>query len=81
MRVRHRHGTARQGRARQDIAVVRSVRARCVSCLVGCCRQTFCSPHLLLVVERPRDLVVVSGAEVDHDVLVAEEKHDGARVV
>jgi len=37
--------------------------------------------HLLLVVERPGDLVVVSGSKVDHDVLVAEEEHDGARVV
>ena len=40
-----------------------------------------CHTHLLLVVEGPRDLVVVTRAEVDHDVLVAEEEHDGAGVV
>ena len=37
--------------------------------------------HLLLVLHGPVDLVVVSRAQVDHDVLVAEEEHDGARVV
>lgn len=37
--------------------------------------------HLLLVLQRPVDLVVVAGAQVDHDVLVAEEEHHGARVV
>lgn len=37
--------------------------------------------ELLLVVEHPVDLVVVSRPEVDHHVLVAVEEHDGARVV
>lgn len=37
--------------------------------------------HLMFVVERPVDLVVVARAQVDHDVLVAEEEHDGARVI
>lgn len=37
--------------------------------------------ELLLVRHRPVDLVVVSCAKVDHDVLVSEEEHDGARVV
>lgn len=37
--------------------------------------------HFLLVFQRPVDFVVVSGAQVDHDVFVAEEKHDRARVV
>lgn len=45
------------------------------------CRTETLAAHLLFVVERPRDLVVVSRPEVDHDVLVAEEEHDGARVV
>ena len=37
--------------------------------------------HLLLVVESPGDFVVVTCAEVDHDVLVAEKEHHGAGVV
>ncbi|CAN8003102.1 unnamed protein product, partial [Ixodes hexagonus] len=37
--------------------------------------------HLLLVLQGPVDLVVVARAQVDHDVLVAEEEHDRARVV
>lgn len=37
--------------------------------------------ELLLVFENPVDLVVVSGSAVDHDVLVAEEEHDGAGIV
>ncbi len=37
--------------------------------------------QLLLVLHRPVDLVVVAGAQIDHDVSVAEEEHDGARVV
>jgi len=37
--------------------------------------------ELLLVLEDPVELVVVAGAEIAHDVLVAEEEHDGARVV
>lgn len=37
--------------------------------------------RLLLVVEGPGDLVVVTGAEIDHDVLVSEEEHHGAGVV
>mmetsp|Transcript_24401 Transcript_24401/g.68570 ORF Transcript_24401/g.68570 Transcript_24401/m.68570 type:complete len:225 (-) Transcript_24401:8-682(-) len=36
--------------------------------------------HLLLVGQRPVDLVVVARAQVDHDVLVAEEEHGRARV-
>ena len=35
----------------------------------------------LLVFHGPVDLVVVSGAQVNHHVLVAEEEHDGAGVV
>ena len=35
----------------------------------------------LLVLHGPVDLVVVSGAEIDHHVLVPEEEHDRARVV
>lgn len=37
--------------------------------------------ELLLVLEDPVELVVVSGAKVDHHVLVAKEEHDCARVV
>lgn len=37
--------------------------------------------ELLFIFEDPVDLVVVSGAAVDHDVFVAEEKHDGAGIV
>lgn len=43
--------------------------------------EFFASACLLLVVEGPRDLVVVSGAEIDHDVLVSEKEHHGAGVV
>lgn len=37
--------------------------------------------HLLLVVKCPRYLVVVTGAEIDHDVLVSEEEHHRAGVI
>eukprot|EP00306_Pavlova_sp_CCMP459_P021172 CAMPEP_0185541328 /NCGR_PEP_ID=MMETSP1381-20130426/1892_1 /TAXON_ID=298111 /ORGANISM="Pavlova sp., Strain CCMP459" /LENGTH=184 /DNA_ID=CAMNT_0028153231 /DNA_START=988 /DNA_END=1543 /DNA_ORIENTATION=- len=37
--------------------------------------------HLLLVCQGPVDLVVVTRAQVDHDMLVPEEEHDSARVV
>ena len=37
--------------------------------------------HLLLVLQRPVDLVVVARAQIDHDVLVPVEEHGGARVV
>jgi len=37
--------------------------------------------HLLLVLHGPVDLVVVTGAQIDHDELVPEEEHGGARVV
>jgi hypothetical protein len=35
----------------------------------------------LLVFHCPIDLIVVSCAQIDHDVLVAEEEHDGTRIV
>lgn len=37
--------------------------------------------ELLLVVQHPVQFVVVSGAEIAHDVFVAEEEHDCAGVV
>ena len=37
--------------------------------------------HLLLVLQRPVDLVVVTRAQIDHDVLVPVEEHGGAGVV
>lgn len=37
--------------------------------------------HLLLVVEGPIDLVIVTGAQVHHDVLVPEEEHHSAGIV
>src|SRR5690242_10604599 len=37
--------------------------------------------QLLLILEHPIQLVVVSRAEIAHHVLVAEEEHDRARVV
>ena len=37
--------------------------------------------ELLSVGQRPVDLVVVSGAKIDHDVLVAEKIHHRARIV
>merc|ERR1711977_317469 len=37
--------------------------------------------HLLLVGHGPADLVVVTSAEIDHDVLVAEEEHGRAGIV
>lgn len=37
--------------------------------------------ELLLVIKNPVQLVIVTGSEIAHDVLVAEEEHDGARVV
>jgi hypothetical protein len=37
--------------------------------------------HLLLVSDRPVDLVVIAGRQVHHDVAVAEEEHDGALVI
>ena len=36
---------------------------------------------LLLVLHRPINLVVVAGAQIDHDVLVAEKEHDCHRVI
>ena len=35
----------------------------------------------LFVLHGPIDLVVVSRAQINHDVLVTEEEHTGARVV
>lgn len=37
--------------------------------------------HLLLVLQWPVDLVVVTRAQIDHNVLVAEEEHHRARIV
>ena len=37
--------------------------------------------QLLLILHGPVDLVVVPRPQIDHDVLVAEEEHDGAGVV
>lgn len=37
--------------------------------------------ELLLIVQHPVQFVVVSGTEIAHYVLVAEEEHDGAGVV
>lgn len=37
--------------------------------------------ELLLVLKNPLDLVVVTGTQIDHHVLVSEEEHEGARVV
>lgn len=37
--------------------------------------------ELLLVLEDEVELVVVSGSQIHHDQLVAEEEHDGHRVV
>ncbi len=37
--------------------------------------------ELLLILQYPVKLIVVSGAKVTHHVLVAEEEHNGARVV
>lgn len=37
--------------------------------------------HLLLVLQSPVDLVIVTGAKINHDVLVPEEEHAGARVI
>lgn len=37
--------------------------------------------HLLLILQGPVDLVVVSGAQINHDVFVAEEEHHRARVI
>ncbi|CAD0203491.1 unnamed protein product [Chrysodeixis includens] len=37
--------------------------------------------HLLLVFQRPVDLVVVAGAQIYHNVLVAEEEHHRAGVI
>lgn len=36
---------------------------------------------LLLVVHSPVDLVIVASTQINHDVLVTEEEHDGARIV
>jgi len=36
---------------------------------------------LLLILKHPVELVVVARAKITHDVFVAEEEHDGARVV
>jgi hypothetical protein len=37
--------------------------------------------NLLLAVQGPVDLVVVTSPKVDHDVLVSKKKHYGARIV
>lgn len=37
--------------------------------------------ELLLIIHGPVDFVVVSSAQINHDVLVAEEKHDSAWVI
>ena len=37
--------------------------------------------ELVDVIERPVDLVIITGAQIDHDVLVAEKEHEGARIV
>lgn len=37
--------------------------------------------HFLLVLQWPVDFVIVSRPQIDHDVFVAEEEHDCARVV
>ena len=37
--------------------------------------------HLLRVLQGPVDLVVVACAKINHDVLVAVEEHEGARVI
>ena len=39
------------------------------------------SIKLLLVVHGPIYLVVISSAQINHDVLIPEEKHDRARVI
>lgn len=36
--------------------------------------------HVLLVIQRPRHLVIVAGAEVDHNMSVSEEEHARALV-
>ena len=37
--------------------------------------------HFLLVLQCPVDFVVITGAQIDHDVLISEEKHHRAGVV
>lgn len=37
--------------------------------------------ELLLVLQDPVQFVVVAGTEIAHDVFVAEEEHDSARIV
>lgn len=37
--------------------------------------------ELLFVLKDPVELVVVSRAEITHDVLISEEEHDGTRIV
>ena len=37
--------------------------------------------HLLLIVERPIDLVVVPSAEVDHDMFITKKEHDCTGIV
>lgn len=37
--------------------------------------------HFLLVLQGPIDFVIVSSAQIDHDVFVAEEEHHGAGIV
>lgn len=37
--------------------------------------------ELLLILKNPFDLVVVTGSQIDHHVLVSEEEHEGARVI
>jgi hypothetical protein len=37
--------------------------------------------ELLLVLKNPFDLIIVTGAQIDHHVLVSEEEHERTRVV
>lgn len=37
--------------------------------------------HFLFVFQSPVDLVVVTSSQINHDMFVSEEKHDGARIV
>lgn len=37
--------------------------------------------ELLLILENEVELIVVTGSQIHHDQLVAEEEHDGHRVV
>ena len=37
--------------------------------------------QLLLVIQSPNHLIIVSGSEVYHDVSISEEEHDRARII